>query len=71
MRQDYFTFLPTFKLIIAGNHKPSLRNVDEAIKRRFNLIPFTVTTRRALFSGIRLLPTEGDEGIFTLCPPES
>lgn len=29
--------------MIAGNHKPKLRSVDEAIKRRFNLIPFTVT----------------------------
>jgi putative DNA primase/helicase len=43
MRQDNFTFLPQFKLIIAGNHKPSLRNVDEAIRARFHLIPFAVT----------------------------
>jgi len=43
MRQDFFTFVPAFKLFIAGNHKPSLRGVDEAIRRRFNLIPFTVT----------------------------
>lgn len=43
MRGDFFTFQPSFKLIIAGNQKPSLRNVDEAIKRRFNLLPFTVT----------------------------
>ena len=43
MRQDFFTFKPAFKLLIAGNHKPSLRNVDEAVKRRFNLLPFTVT----------------------------
>jgi putative DNA primase/helicase len=42
MRQDFFTFVPQFKLIIAGNHKPGLRNVDEAIRRRFNLIPFNV-----------------------------
>jgi P4 family phage/plasmid primase-like protien len=28
--------------MIAGNHKPSLRNVDEAIRRRFHLIPFNV-----------------------------
>jgi putative DNA primase/helicase len=35
--------LPQFKLLIAGNHKPSLRSVDEAIRRRFNLIPFSVT----------------------------
>jgi len=43
MRQDFFTFIPEFKLVIAGNHKPSLRTVDEAIRRRMNLIPFTVT----------------------------
>jgi P4 family phage/plasmid primase-like protien len=43
MRQDFFEFAPQFKLIIAGNHKPGLRAVDEAIRRRINLIPFTVT----------------------------
>ena len=46
MRQDFFTFLPAFKLFIAGNHKPGLRAVDEAIRRRLNLIPFTVTIPR-------------------------
>ena len=43
MRQGFFEFQPMFKLIIAGNHKPGLRSVDEAIRRRFHLIPFTVT----------------------------
>ena len=43
MRQDFFEYLPAFKLIIAGNHKPSLRSVDEAIRRRFHMIPFAVT----------------------------
>jgi putative DNA primase/helicase len=43
MRQDFFTYVPQFKLLIAGNHKPGLRGVDEAIRRRFHLIPFTVT----------------------------
>jgi len=43
MRQDFFEFTPTFKLMIAGNHKPGLRSVDEAIRRRFHLVPFTVT----------------------------
>ncbi len=42
MRQDFFTFEPTFKLVIAGNHRPGLRNVDEAIRRRFNMLPFAV-----------------------------
>ena len=43
MRQDFFDFFPQFKLLIAGNHKPSIRNVDEAMKRRLHMIPFTVT----------------------------
>jgi putative DNA primase/helicase len=43
MRQDLFEFQPTFKLVIAGNHKPSLRSVDEAMRRRFHMIPFAVT----------------------------
>jgi putative DNA primase/helicase len=43
MRQDFFTYQPAFKLIIAGNHKPGLSGVDEAIRRRFHLVPFTVT----------------------------
>ncbi len=47
MRQDYFEFTPGFKLLIAGNHKPGLRGVDEAIRRRLHLIPFTVTIPEA------------------------
>jgi putative DNA primase/helicase len=43
MRQDLFEYRPAFKLVIAGNHKPSLRSVDEAIRRRFHLVPFAVT----------------------------
>ena len=43
MRADFFEYVPAFKLVIAGNHKPGLRSVDEAIRRRFHLIPFTVT----------------------------
>jgi putative DNA primase/helicase len=42
MRGDFFDFDPTHKLLIGGNHKPSLRNVDEGIRRRFRLVPFTV-----------------------------
>jgi putative DNA primase/helicase len=47
MRQDFFTFTPQFKLWVAGNHKPALGLVDEAIRRRFNLIPFATTIPEA------------------------
>jgi putative DNA primase/helicase len=40
MRQDFFTYQPEFKLLIAGNEKPAIASVDEAIRRRFHLIPF-------------------------------
>jgi putative DNA primase/helicase len=40
MRQDDFTFTPQFKLTIVGNHKPVLHNVDDAARRRFNIVPF-------------------------------
>jgi putative DNA primase/helicase len=40
MRQDFFEYRPQFKLVVIGNHKPVLRNVDEAARRRFNIIPF-------------------------------
>ena len=43
MRQDDFEFVPQFKLILAGNHKPQLRGVGKAIQRRIHLVPFTVT----------------------------
>ena len=43
MRQDFFEFPPQFKLFVAGNHKPAIRNIDEAMRRRLHLIPFTVT----------------------------
>jgi putative DNA primase/helicase len=41
MRQDFFTFVPQFKLTIVGNHQPVLKNVDDAARRRFNIVPFT------------------------------
>jgi len=43
MRQDFFDYTPEFTLLIAGNHQPRLKNVDESMARRITLIPFTVT----------------------------
>ena len=40
MRQDEFEFTPALKLLIIGNNKPGLSTVDDAAKRRFNLLPF-------------------------------
>jgi putative DNA primase/helicase len=54
MRQDFFTYTPQFKLVVVGNHKPALRTVDESIRRRMHLVPFTVT----------IPPEERDKGLF-------
>ncbi len=42
MRQDDFEYIPKFKLFFSGNHKPGLRSVGEAMRRRVNMIPFAV-----------------------------
>jgi P4 family phage/plasmid primase-like protien len=60
MRADFFTYTPKFKLVIVGNHKPALRNVDEAIRRRIHLVPFTVT----------IPPEERDRELFDKLKPE-
>ena len=39
MRQDTFEFLPVCKLMMFGNHKPSLPNAGKAEKKRIRMIP--------------------------------
>jgi putative DNA primase/helicase len=46
MRGDFFEYQPQFTLMLSGNHKPVLHNVDEAIRRRFNLVPFENIPKR-------------------------
>jgi len=43
MRQDFFEYVPQFKLWLIANNKPIIEGMDEAIWRRIRLIPFTVT----------------------------
>lgn len=42
MRENFWSFDPTHKLHIAGNHKPQVRGDDEGIWRRMRLIPWAV-----------------------------
>lgn len=41
LRQEFFSFQPTFKLILLTNHKPLARGDDAALWRRIMLVPFT------------------------------
>ncbi len=43
MHKDFFEFLPQFKPAISGNHRPRLRSVGPAMRRRVNMIPFLLT----------------------------
>ncbi len=40
MREDYWQFSATHKIVLACNHKPSVRGTDHAIWRRLRLVPF-------------------------------
>ena len=40
MREDYWQFSATHKIVLACNHKPTVRGTDLAIWRRLQLVPF-------------------------------
>jgi len=40
MAENSFEYTPQYKLVIAGNHAPHLRNVDDAMRRRLHIMPF-------------------------------
>ena len=40
MREDFWQFSPTHKLVLVTNHKPRVKGTDHAIWRRLVLIPF-------------------------------
>jgi putative DNA primase/helicase len=43
MHGNPFTFMPSHKFWIAGNHKPRVRGMDHGFWRRVHFLPFTVT----------------------------
>ena len=46
MRQDFFEFTPTHKLVAGTNHKPEVKGTDYAMWRRLLLVPFTRQFRK-------------------------
>jgi len=53
IRQDFFEFDPSFKIFLAANHKPSVKDTTDSTWRRIRLIPFVV----------QIPPEEQDEGL--------
>jgi putative DNA primase/helicase len=47
MREDFWSFLPTHKLVLCTNHRPVVKGTDDAIWRRLALVPFGVRFWRA------------------------
>jgi putative DNA primase/helicase len=43
MREDFWTFQPSHKIILATNHRPKVKGTDHGIWRRLRLVPFTQT----------------------------
>jgi putative DNA primase/helicase len=43
MREDFWSFPPTHKIVVFGNHKPRIKAIDDAMKRRLRLVPFVVS----------------------------
>lgn len=43
MREDFWEFVPTHKILLATNYRPVVLGTDEAIWRRILLIPFEAT----------------------------
>ena len=40
MRRDFFEFSPRFKLLFSGNHRPQIKALDDALRRRIQIVPF-------------------------------
>jgi putative DNA primase/helicase len=43
MREDFWEYVPTHKILVFGNSRPRIKNVDQAIERRLRLVPFAVS----------------------------
>jgi len=61
---EAFTFVPTARVIAAANNKPRLNELDEALRRRFLLVPWEQTIPQ---EGEQLDATETDPEVILRC----
>ncbi|MGE7545047.1 phage/plasmid primase, P4 family [Sporosarcina newyorkensis] len=45
LRQEYFEFIPEFKVFFTTNHKPVIGGLDDGIWRRVKIIPFNLNLK--------------------------
>lgn len=67
MRQDFFSFRPTHKLWLLGNHRPGVGTAGFAFWRRMRLIPFgrVVPGGRRIDNLAEVLVTEEGPGVLS------
>lgn len=63
MRQDHFTFEPTHKLFLMGNHQPRVSAGGKSFWRRLRLLPFTRTPQEVIEDLDLMLIAEEAPGI--------
>lgn len=69
MHGEFFNFRPILKLMMYGNHKPTITGQDEGIWRRIRLVPFEVQVpeaKRVMDYHVQLLEREAS-GILRWC----
>jgi putative DNA primase/helicase len=59
MRQDNFTFYPAVQAALHRQPQAGVRTVDKAMKRRIQMVPFTVTRRASTTSSARSCARKG------------
>ncbi len=65
LHKDFIDFMPQFKIILSGNHKPRIDDNSDGIWRRVNLVPWEIQIPKAEVD--RLLPLKlrrESDGIF-------
>lgn len=69
--QEFFEFIPQFKLWLACNHKPIVKGTDHAIWRRIRLVPFEQTFDPKLEPNLKETLESELEGIFAQAVSEA